>query len=261
MKGYTTHNILSAVGYKPSGNKVGAPAAHRTPQSTSPEIIQKKSSRLNYVSNKPEPARLAPGVVKLTIGDPTGYRDLNDYQYQNSENFNEALVVAAHMYEQSQMPHQWVKEPLPEDNSGNEIEEYFSHISGEQFESKVEALRQQGFTNPQINAAVGRMREAAIDKALKAPFMRPGGIPSVLSVVHQRRGRKADKHVSFGDSSSVGSRVTTISESPPRSPIASAAPPVTPRQRRIARTPRTQMDLFRTPGAVAARLDVMESPA
>ena len=183
LKGYTTHNILTAVGYKPSGHVTGAPSAAPAPV-VSPEVVVRKSKRLNYVPNKPDPARLAPGVVKLTVGDPTGYRDLDDYKYKPSADLTAALVVAQHMYEESQMPHQWVKQPLPEDNSGNEIEEYFNHISEEQFEAKVESLKQQGFSDEQIEAAVARMREKEIDKALKAPFMRPGGIPGSLSKVY-----------------------------------------------------------------------------
>ena len=186
LKGYTTHNILTAVGYKPAGHVTGAPNAAPAPV-TSPEILVRKSKRVNYVSNKPDPARLAPGVVKLTVGDPTGYRDLDDYTYKPSADLSHALVVAQHMYEESQMPHQWVKAPLPEDNSGNEIEEYFNQISKEQFDAKVESLQQQGFSDEQIEAAIARMRETEIDKALRAPFMRPGGLPGSLSKVYAAR--------------------------------------------------------------------------
>ena len=186
IKGLTTHNILTAVGYHSAGNMTGAPAAVPAPAMT-PEVLVKKSRRINYVPNKADPARLAPGVVKLTVGDPTGYRDLDDYKYKPSADLNEALVVASHMYEQAEIPHQWKREPLPEDNSGNEIEEYFNHISEEQFENRIEALRQQGFTSQQINAAVSRLRDREVEKALRDPFMRPGGVPGVLSKVHQAR--------------------------------------------------------------------------
>ena len=247
IKGLTTHNILTAVGHKPAGFATGTPDVAVAPVK-SPEVLVKKSRRINYVPNKADAARLAPGVVKLTVGDPTGYRDLDDYHYKPSADFSEALVVASHMYEQAQMPHQWKKDPLPEDNSGNEIEEYFNHISEEQMNVKVEALKEQGFTYPQINAAIARMREREIDKALKNPFIRPSGVPGVLHKVYQgRRGR----------SNSAGARRRVTFESDDDTHVTEISPVATPARQtiRIRRSaPQTELGAFRTPGAVAERL-------
>ena len=229
MKGLTTHNIMTAVGYKPAGSATGAPDAAPASAYT-PDILMRKSKRLNYVPNTPDPARLAPGVVKLTVGDPTGYRDLKDYEYHPSADFDEALVVASHMYEQSQMPHQWKKEPLPEDNSGNEIENYFNNLSEEQFENKIEALKKQGFTYPQINAAITRMRDREIEKAFKAPFVSPGAVgdplrKSILSKVHQAKRKKneptARTRARSLDSSPRSERFPV--DTPGPSPVAAAA--------------------------------------
>jgi len=187
--GYTTHGIKGGPGYHPYGKigyieplqSIGHPEEDSGPVSRFTAVHRKlkKGQKAPYVGGHPifNQERLEPGHYKLSNPYLERYNVENansqipydpNFKYKFPEDMRHAVHIDEIATDAARVPHTWLRPEVEIDKAEDEMFDYFDNISSEALDSKKELLRLKGYSEAEINKAVGDLREKEIQKNLKS---------------------------------------------------------------------------------------------